>query len=262
MRAYPVRTCVMAAALAAATATFANAQTAEQPKTEDHAEVEVQPEAVGALDRMAAHLRTLKQFRLTAVTTHDEVMEDGQTFEIAGRSTYEVRSPDRLKLEVITDMNEREYYYDGNTVTQYAPALDLYSVFDAPPTVAEAIEAAEEKYGVVFPLADLFYWGTDRSNVGDVSSAHFVGESRIGDNVCDHYAYRAEGADFQVWIRSGGDPLPCRLLVIDTESESRPRYAATLSFEPNAALGDSIFSFAPPPGASRIDQAAVEDGAN
>jgi len=252
----------LALAIAATSGAGALAQSSDAQKPEAEAEVAVQAEAIAALDKMADHLRTLKQFRLIALTTDDEELEDGQTIEVAGRTVYEVRSPDRLKLEVVTDDQEREYYYDGKTVTQYAPALDLYSVFDAPDTIAKTIELAEDKYDVAFPLADLFYWGTERSNVKNLTSAYFVGESRIEGDVCDHYAYRAEGADFQVWIQKGGDPLPCRLLVVDTESESRPRYAATLAWEQEAELGDSIFSFAPPPGASKVEQETVDSSAN
>jgi hypothetical protein len=223
-------------------------------KPESEADVAVQAEAVTALDEMGAHLRTLKEFRLVADTIDDQELEDGQTLEVAGRAIYEVRPPDRLKLEVITDGREREFYYDGKTVTQWAPALDLYSVFDAPATIAETIGAAVERYDISMPLADLFFWGTERSNVKELTSAYFVGESRIGSIICDQYAYRAPGADFQVWIRKDGDPLPCRLVVIDTDSPARPRYSATLEWEPEAELGNSIFSFSPPAGASKIEQ--------
>ncbi len=233
----------------------AHAQTGDAPKPESEADAAVQQEAVQALDEMGAYLRTLKEFRLVADTVDDEELEDGQTVEIAGRAIYEVRRPDRLKLEVITDSKERELYYDGKTVSHYAPALDLYSVFPAPDTIAKMLEETEVRYDVSFPLADLFYWGTERSNVKELTSAYFVGESRIGGNVCEHYAYRAPGADFQVWIRKSGDPLPCRLVVIDTDTPARARYAATLQWEPEAALGDSIFSFSPPAGASKIEQA-------
>lgn len=225
------------------------------PKPESEADVAVQLEAVAALDKMGAYLRTLKEFRLVADTTDDEELEDGQTVEIAGRATYEVRRPDRLKLEVVTDARERELYYDGKTVSHYAPALDVYSVFPAPETIAKMLEETEVRYDISFPLADLFYWGTELSNVKELTSAYFVGESRIGSNVCEHYAYRAPGADFQVWIRKGGDPLPCRLVVIDTDTPARARYSANLQWEPEASLGDSIFSFSPPAGASKIEQA-------
>lgn len=233
------------------------AQSPELP-TEDEADVPVQPEAVEVLDKMAAFLRGLQEFRLTATTTRDDVTDDGLKIQIAGRSIYEVRTPDKLKLEVVNDKQTRLYYYDGKTVTQYAPSLGAYSVIEAPETIVKMLDAAAERYDVQIPLADLFYWGTERSNVRNLSSGFFVGESRIGDHTCNHYAYRVEGADFQVWLRKSGDPLPCRLVITTTDDDARPEFGATLSWELEPDLGDAVFAFSPPAGAEQIEQQALE----
>src|SRR5688572_8525113 len=91
----------------------------------------VEAAAIEALDKMAAHLRTLQEFKVTLTTTSDDVIEGGQLVETAGRTVYEVRRPDRMKVEVTTDKSEREFYYDGKTVTQFSPALGYYAVFEA-----------------------------------------------------------------------------------------------------------------------------------
>jgi hypothetical protein len=222
----------------------------------------VEPAAIEALDKMAAHLRTLEQFRLIATISRDDVFEGGQLVEIAGRTIYSVRRPDRMKVEVITDKAEREFYYDGKTVTQFAPALGFYSVFEAAPTIAETFDLAEEKYDVELPLADLFYWGTERSNLKAFSAAFAAGQTRIGGETCRHYAYRSDVTDIQVWIRTHGDPLPCRMVIVTTDDEARPRFAATLEWDLDPLLGDTLFSFAPPPGAEKIEQEDFAADAN
>jgi hypothetical protein len=221
----------------------------------------VEPAAIEALDKMAAYLRTLEQFKLIATTSRDDVIEGGQLVEVAGQTTYTVRRPDRLKADVVTDKAEREFYYDGKTVTQFAPALGYYSVFEAGPTIAETFAIAEEKYDVELPLADLFYWGTDKSDVKSFKTAFASGETRINGETCSHYAYRAEVTDIQVWIRKNGDPLPCRLVIVTTDDEARPRYEATLEWDLDPLIGDTVFTFAPPPGASKIDQEVIPDEA-
>lgn len=236
----------------------ASAQTPDLP-TEDEADITIQPEAIKALDRMAGHLRTLSQFRLNADFTVDEVTSDGQKIQSSGRSTYSIRTPDRLRLDLNSDKQSRVYLYDGKTVTQYAPGLDIYSVFGAPANIADMIDAADAKYGVQLPLADLFFWGTERSNVKELKSAVFVGETQIRGDSCSHFAYRAPEADIQVWIRSSGDPLPCRLIVTSTVDEARPEYEATLEWELAPVLGEGMFSFVPPPGVTQIDQEPVQD---
>ena len=82
---------------------------------------------------------------------------------ISRNITYRVKTPDRLSLDIVTDKREHHYFYDGKTVTVYAPALKYYSVFPAADTIAKTIEEAEKTYGVEVPLADLFYLSTKGS---------------------------------------------------------------------------------------------------
>jgi hypothetical protein len=235
---------------------LAFAQSPNEP-TEEMAEMEIQPEAIKALDDMATYLRTLTEFRLVAQTTRDDVLDDGQKVQIAGTATYDVKVPDKLKLDLKSDLKWRVYYYDGSTVVQYSPSLALYSVFAAAPTIPETLDLADEKYDVQLPLADLFFWSTSRSRVEALSSAFFIGESRIDGKTCNHYGYRDETVDFQVWIAKHGDPLPCRLVITTTDDPARPEYEATLTWDLEPLLDDTMFSFAPAEGVTRIEQVEV-----
>lgn len=233
------------------------AQDAQSGDPEAEADVVVQKEAVQALDTMAAHLRTLKEFQLTAAVSIEDVLEDDQKIEVSGQTNYYVRTPNRLKMRLETDKNTREYYYNGKTVTHVSPALGYYSVFEAPDTIAKTIIAAKQKYGVQFPLADLFFWNSNNEDAAEIKSAYFTGQTKILGDRCNHYAYRVDGYDIQVWIRAKGEPLPCRMVVTDTSETARPQYAATLEWDTDAEFDDSLFLFAPPPEMGRIDQDEV-----
>ena len=221
---------------------------------------DIQPKVIEEMKRMAAFLRGLDQFRLTAHTVHDDVLAGDLKVEISSVATYLVRPPDRMRLDLISDQQARIYYYNGSTVTQYSPALGFYSVFEAAPTILETIELAAEKYDVRLPLADLFLWGTPQSNVDNLTIAYFVGETRINGQTCNHFAFRADDVDFQVWIAKRGDPLPCRLVLDATADPVRPHYAATLTWDIDPLIVDSLFSFAPPAGVTEIKQVEVAGG--
>jgi hypothetical protein len=240
----------------------AHAQDTANLPTEEAADVKIQPEAISALDKMANHLRTLDSFTLIADTTQDDVLAGGQKIEIAGHNTYRVRRPDRFVLDVVNDKQHRQYFYDGKTVTQFAPALGYYAVFEAPDTIAKTIRLAHEKRGIQMPLADLFHWGTEHSNVKEISSAHFVGEANVAGSICNHYAYRTQTVDFQVWIRKEGDPLPCKLVVNDRQIEVSPKYSATLAWDVGSQFDDQTFTFVPPEGAEKIDIEETAAAAN
>ena len=214
----------------------------------------VMPEALAALERMGEHLKTVKQFTLSAATTSEDVLDYGEKVMIGGNITYHVKSPDRLTLDVVTDKRERRYFYNGKTVTVYAPALKFYTSFAAPDTVAKTIKEAEETYGLEVPLADLFYLGTkgSKADASNIVSAFYVSDSTINGVVCAHYAYRTATAHFQVWISKEGEPLPCKIVRNIVDDTARPQYTAVMSWKTNETFAEDVFNFTPPADAERI----------
>ena len=85
----------------------------------------IAPEATAALERMGAHLRTLKTFEVRAATTQDEVLDSGQKVQFGGTTDLKVRRPDRLRADVSSDRKQRQFFYDGKTVTALRTAREL-----------------------------------------------------------------------------------------------------------------------------------------
>ena len=220
----------------------------------------VMPDALAALERMGEHLKTLKQFSLAAATTSEDVLDFDEKVMIGGNITYRVKIPDRLNLTIKTDKREREYFYDGKTVTVYAPALKYYSVFPASDTIAKTIDEAESTYGVEVPLADLFYLGTkgSKADASNIISAFYVSDSTINGTVCAHYAYRTATANFQVWIPKESEPLPCKIVRDIPDDPARPQYTAVLTWKPDENFAEDVFTFTPPEDAKKIEMVGGE----
>ena len=225
--------------------------------TQAPAASEVDPKAIEALKAMGAYLRTLKSFALHSDTTKDEVLDSGQTIQFTNTIDIQSKLPNRLRLEVNSDRIQRKIYYDGKTVTQYAPRLNYYATFDAPGTVRETLVAAADKFDLRLPLADLFFWGTDQSGIEDIKSAIEVGASRVGGVECTHYAFRQDGVDWQLWIERGKTPLPRKLVITTRDEPAHPQYMAVLRWDLKASMTDKTFAFVPPKGAQKITAAAV-----
>jgi len=209
--------------------------------------------AMDALAAMGKYLRTLKTFAVRADTVTDEVLTTGQKLQFAGTVDYLVQAPDRLRAEVRSDRRQRQYIYDGKTVTMNAPRMQYYGTVAAPATIAEALVVAEQKYALDLPLADLFLWGSDKAGLEDIKEAAFIGPATIGGKACDHYAFRQDDVDWQLWIRQGTQPLPCKIVITTTAEPSQPQYAAVLTWNLAPKIDKSSFTFSPPKGASRIN---------
>jgi hypothetical protein len=213
----------------------------------------INPEAIEALKAMGLYLRSLKSFTVHAESTTDEVLDSGQKIQFASTVELKARLPNRLRMNVTSDVKQRELYYNGKTVTQYAPRIKYYASVAAPGTVRETLVEAASKYDLTVPLADLFFWATDKASLDDIRSGIYVGPARVGGLECDHYAFREEGVDWQIWIQSGKAPLPCKLLVTSVDLPAQPQYTTTLRWDLNTSIDDKTFTFVPPKGAQRIE---------
>jgi hypothetical protein len=210
------------------------------------------PKAMAALEAAGRYLRSLKTFDVRADAITDEVMTTGQKLQFGGTIRYRARLPDRLRAEVRTDRVWRDLYYDGSTLTQYAPRMKYYATAELKGTVGEFVERAERDLGVEIPLADLFLWGTDRAGVQAITSAQYVGPARIGGRDCEHFAFRQEGVDWQVWLRKGSQPLPCKFVITTLDDPAQPQFAAVLDWNVAPSFDAGTFRFAPPKDARRI----------
>jgi hypothetical protein len=212
----------------------------------------IDSKAVNALRTMGAYLRTLKSFGVDVKGARDEVMSDGQKILISGTVKYLVRTPDRLRAEINTDRKQRTIYYNGKTMTLYAPRMHYYSTVNAPPTVMQMLDTVSAKYGVELPVADLFLWGTPRDGVSDLKQARYIGPSTVDGIQTDQYAFRQEGTDWQIWIEQGSRPLPRRLVITSVDKPEAPQYLAQLMWDLTANTDDSQFTFEPPKDAKSI----------
>jgi len=212
----------------------------------------VESDALFALKRMGEYLRSLDSFEVAADTTRDDVADTGETVEFASHMEIRARLPDRMRLDVTSDRNQRQYFYDGKTVVIYAPAVGAYARFDGGPTIRETLEIAAADYALELPLADLFTWGSPDDESDLITNAFSVGTARIGGENCEHFVFRQEGIDWQLWLREGDAPLPCRLVITTTDEPSLPRYAATLDWNLEVELSEDVFTFTPTDGSYEI----------
>jgi hypothetical protein len=217
----------------------------------------INPAAIDALKSMGAYLHTLKSFSVRSESTTDEVLASGQKVQFANTVTIRSRLPNRVRIDISSDRKSREIYYDGKTVTQFAPRIKYYATVPAPETVRETLKAAATQYDLDVPLADLFYWGTDQSGIDAIKSAIYVGPSRVAGVAVDHYAFRQPGVDWQVWIETGETPLVRKIVITTLDEPSQPQYTAVLNWDLKTPLTDKVFSFVPPKGAMKIQLATV-----
>jgi len=229
---------------------------AQQPATAAPAQAAVNPvapEAIQALKTMGAYLQTLQRFSVTTQVTGERVLADGQKLQHSAKATMDVARPNRLRARITTARAERELTYNGKVATLYTPAQKYYSSVELDDTVTGLVRRLHQRYGIEVPLADLFQWGTADAPLEGFESAMNAGQDFVGDDLCDHYAFRQGSLDWQVWIKAGSQPLPRRLVITSRADDARPQSVSVIEWNLKPAFKDAIFTLVPSPGAQRVE---------
>lgn len=219
----------------------------------------VEPEAVAALTRMGRFLQSLKSFSVKGNASTEEVLPQGMKVRHDTWSTMQVARPDRVRAEQTSDRRHRQIVYDGKTFTVYSKSSGYYAQAPENVTIYALAGKLEGEYAVELPLLDLFAWADDKAQRPAFQIARVVGLSTIAGVPCDQYAFRQEGAEWQVWIQRGAQPLPRRVVVTSLRSEARPQYTADYEWTLDPPIADAAFKFTPPAGAISVPLSRVKE---
>jgi hypothetical protein len=215
-------------------------------------------EAIAALEKMGAFLRTLTTFAVEGVGSTEESLSTGQKIQYPGTIDLLAIRPNRLRANVYSTRKRREYYYDGKTFTVFAPRQGFYAITEAPPTIKELLDKASDRLNIVLPMSDLFELGTDPALTARITSAFFVSTDVVGEQVCNHFAFRQPGVDWQIWIRDGAQPLPCKWVITGTDDPDQLDYELEFTWDLKPAVPADAFTFVPPSGVDRIALATIK----
>jgi hypothetical protein len=224
------------------------------------ANAEAPPQTQALLRQTFAALTSADAFRFHAEILVDRVDDTGQKLQFAAAMDVAVRRPDRLRAEYTGDLVAKRAWYDGKLLTVFDPDHDVYASMPGAGDVAATLAAAEERYGVDLPLADLArsdLWTLVESGVERVRR---LGLHDVDGTDCHHLALRRDHHDVQVWIKPGERPLLCKLLFTYTEEPGSPQFMAIFSdwdFDPK--LRDAYFEPELPDDAVKAEFLARED---
>jgi hypothetical protein len=218
----------------------------------------VDPASIQALRDMGAHLQSLNRFRISTTLTGERVLTDGQKLQHIAYATLDVERPDRLHARMWSARSERQLFFDGKTFTIFVPAQKYYSSVEFSGTNAELVDRLEQRFGVEIPLSDLFKWGTPAAPVDKIESAMNAGQDFVGNDLCDHYAFRQGNFDWQIWITTGGKPLPRKLVITNRADDARPQSVSIMEWNLKPAFNASTFRFTPSKGLTKIEIVPVK----
>jgi hypothetical protein len=214
----------------------------------------VEPKADQILSEMSQYLGGLKEF-----TFHSEVtMEDtvsGMQVDMCAESDISVHRPDGIRVTRKGDKGNQEAFYDGKYLTLFNGSKNFYAQSAVPSTIEPMLDFANEKLGMVFPLADLLFTNPHEVLSKNTDVGFYVGAHEVGGVLCDHLAFsQPSGLEWQVWVEQGAMRVPRKLVIRRPEEPGAPRFQAVLSrWDKAPKIPADQFHFVAPQGALKID---------
>ncbi len=183
----------------------------------------------------------------------------GQFITLFSVGEVALKRPNRLRGEMRGSAPHFDFYYDGETVSAFAPGPDVYSSKPAPATIDEMLAGLRNETGIRVATAPLLVRDPYVALTRDLSSAVVVGPSIVDGAACTHLAFRSPGVNWEIWLETNARALPRRIATTFTDRENFPRTVVEFShwnlrpwFLPN-----SSFVFAPPADAEEIQFSSV-----
>jgi hypothetical protein len=205
------------------------------------------------LQKMCDFLKSQKQFTYKAEVADDQVYTGGKKLQYEIDMETFVRRPDRLRVNADGDLVDKQFYFDGKSITLYDKDYNVYGTMDVPPDIESALEKANKDFGVRVALTDLASPKLCEMLDKRIKHSLYVGQSRISGVLCHHLSFDGNEVQLQAWIEDGSQPLLRKVVLTHKNLPGEPQWTAYLSnwnFSPQ--LSDSLFAFTPPQGAQKI----------
>ncbi len=215
--------------------------------------VRLEPKALEILKTSCDRLAAAHSMEFTAVVTYENPSRIGPPLAYTTKSEVTMERPDKLRVITLGDGPPSEFYYDGKTMTAYAPVENLVAIGPAPPTLDAALEEANRSAAIYFPFTDVVVADPYKDLAEGLKTAFYIGQSVVvGRTRTDMAAYVNDNVFLQVWIGTE-DKLPRKLRAIFRNDPSRLRNDMDLSdWKIDSQIPADAFSSAKDASAKRI----------
>ena len=142
---------------------------------------------------------------------------------------------------------------DDRLLTVFSPESRYYAQTEAPASVGDALDFALEELEIDAPMSDFFKGNVAEGMMTGVHTALYLGLSRIRGVECHQLALRHSEFDVQIWVSTGSNPLPQKVVIASIFEGGSPRFSSLLDWNVSPTFTGETFDFTAPEGSIKID---------
>jgi hypothetical protein len=176
-----------------------------------------------------------------------------QKIALASSGTVTLDRPDKLHLTRTGGFANVEMVFDGKTLTLLGKNTNLYTQIEAPGTIDQLVDVLRDKYHRPVPGADMLISDPYKELMPEVNDVKDLGAGVIHGIECDHFAFRTNEVDWQIWIAQGARPYPCRYVITSKKVTGQPQYTLDIwAWKTGTEVASDSFKLAIPADAKKL----------
>jgi hypothetical protein len=220
---------------------------------------DIDPDADAVLRGMCAALGGLAAFTVTSDASTEVILRDGRKLQLVATTTAVVDRAAGFRMRRQGPFGAVEAVHDGATLTVWSEALGGYATTPAPGRVDDGLDALLAVFGEgAAGGADLLYAEPCGNLMNGVERGDYMGVTTVGGERAHHLFYRADGHDWQLWVRAEAPALPVRYVITSKWLAGAPQFTA--QFHDWTLEANDDFTFIAPQGAREIAAADAARG--
>ena len=220
----------------------------------------IDPNADEILKSMSSYLGGLSTFDMNADIDYEIITNDGQKIQLSSEANMVIERPAKFRAQRKGMFADVDIVYDGNTLTLFGKKLNVYKQIEASGTIEDGIRTLETATGIEAPGADLLFADPYSLLISEVEDGKYIGTTYVNGAECHHLAFRKDKVDWQMWVRTGDEPLPMKYVITSKWITGAPQYAVRLrDWNTNPKINPDQFVFSVPPDAKMLGSVSVNE---
>ncbi len=212
------------------------------------------------LKAMSDYIAAQKDIAFDYDATIDVVTRDFEKLALASSGTFRLSGPNRAHVTRRGAIADVELFFDGAKLTVFARRQNAFADVAVGGSVGDLVDLIEHTYDVELPAADLFVAHMYDQLMEPVTVSKDLGIGFVGGVECEHLAFRSFSVDWEVWVRTGKDPIPCRYVITSKFEPAAPQYSIQFTnWRSGADAPADTFVFDNKAGAAKVELGELGD---
>lgn len=209
--------------------------------------------ARNVLQSMSDYLASQKNLSAQFDVDLDVVTPSIQKLQFAASGDVQLSRPDKLHLTRKGGYSDIELVFDGQTATVVDRYGKSFAQLQTPGSVDRLIDQLRNEYSIEIPAADLLLTKSFDALMDGVVEARHIGVGVVDGVDCNHLAFRNADTDWQLWVRTGDRPLPCKYVITSKTVAAAPEYSVRFHNWKSEPINGKAFAYKPAAGVTSVE---------